>query len=315
MKAWIFALLLFGGLGASAQIINYAMEVVPLSVDEVEKSTTWNLSGRSVVRDDGRAYVFVDEGFIYESFGGSCRAYALVGDSLFFRGYNVGRHERMNVTEGEGFVLAPQDAGQTATYVAEGRNRDNVRTAEAGSVTYTVLGPGRIVMGLDTIRNVSLNRMEFDAVKSVGDSALTTGRKFVVYNWTVPSSPYPIAVQFAGEGEPVLYLRPLDGEEMLAEEDSEVLPDDEAVMRVLDGATVSTGSGTLTLTFPEGCEAFDVDIYMLDAPGFLYAHKEVNTADGFPCVFETADLKHGQYIVAVNLRDNPALNRKILVVL
>lgn len=78
-------LLLFFGLSAGSQVERYATEVAALSMDEVERSTEWDLSGRALVWDDGPGYVFVDEGIVYENFGGSCRAYAVVGDSLFFR--------------------------------------------------------------------------------------------------------------------------------------------------------------------------------------------------------------------------------------
>ena len=314
MKAGIFALLLLFGLSTHAQMVRYSTELVPLSADEVEKAKVWNFSGRAVVREDAPNYVIFDEGIFYENFGESCRAYAVAGDSLFFRGYNIGRGERMNVTEGEGFSLLPQDFEQRAAYSAQGRNREGLPTAEGGTVVYSVSGPGRVIIGCDTIRNVSLNRIEFKAVKTVADTVLIVDNNFTVYNWTAPGSAFPLAVQYAAGDEAQLYVRALDGEDFAAEE-ADVAIDEEAAMSVLEGASVETGSGTVQLRFPAGCEAFDVDVYLLDASGYLYAQRTVNTADDFPCVFETSGLRHGQYIVAVNLSENPALNRKILVVL
>lgn len=295
-----------------------SLELTPLSNENTVNSTVWDFSGCSPVEERAEAYARRVRNIVYEDIAGRCRAYLIAGDSVYYRGYNQGRHERM-IAEGNIPAMAPGGFHAGDSLRAEGMVYD-VPSSERGLHSGRRVGVGRLVYFGDTVSGVRLFEEVFSVTKAVGGDSVGVPERFALYRWFCPGDTLPLAVQIeSGAGENLSRRLFVDRESLshAAEKDKQTENEsgDEAIMSVLRGAAVEVGPGTISISFPPSPLSAELDISLMDVAGNIYSSvRHILPAEEASTVeLPRSSCPRGRYIVAVRLRGNPEINYKIYV--
>ncbi len=295
-----------------------SLELTPLSDEAVVNSTVWDFSGCSPVDERAEAYTRRVRNIVYEDIAGRCRAYLIAGDSVYYRGYNQGRHERM-IADGNIPAMAPESFHAGDSLRAEGMVYD-MPSSERGLHSGRLVGVGRLVYFGDTVSGARLFEEVFSVTKAVGGDSVGVPERFALYRWFCPGDTLPLAVQIeSGAGENLSRRLFVDRESVAdaAEKDrrGETGPTGEAVLRVLRGGAVEVGPGSVSISFPPSPLSAELDISLMDAAGNIYSSvRHILPAEEASRVeLPRSSCPRGRYIVAVRLRDNPEINYKIYV--
>ncbi|MDE6269302.1 MAG: hypothetical protein K2M12_00410 [Muribaculaceae bacterium] len=287
-------------------------ELVPFEVDELE-APVWDTDRRSTLDDHAPAYTRLAAGVYYEWAPDRCRSYALKGDTLVYRGYNAGRHERMLLD-----VEAPSRVADGATasgfsgaFTARGLLYDRYPTIETGTLQTSVLGSGRLVISGDSIPAI-LQREIIDTQKSFEGDSCSAREHTVIYRWLRRGDLHPLAMQIEADGlTPRLFAADEigSGDSAPGTDGTEDTRSVENIMAVLESATaVRTASG-VDVSFGRGADTpFDVDVYLIDTTGNIYASATISCDD--TCSLPLPAVYAGQLFVTVCCAENPELRYK-----
>lgn len=288
-------------------------EIVPFEADELE-APVWDTDRRSALDDHAPVFTRLAAGVYYESGPDCCRAYALNGDTLVYRGYNVGRHERM-LLDGAALSRLVGDAsgvGFAGAFSARGLVYDRLPTSEEGSLESVTVASGTIVINGDSIP-VGLHREIISSRKGFeGDSVAIPGRT-VIYRWLRPGAMHPVALQIEAAGVlPRLFA--VDdayaaGVGTRPDPSGPQSVDNAAIMAVLESAVaVRTASGVEVRFGSAGAVPFDVDVYLIDTTGHIYASARIAADEA--CDLPVPAAYVGQLFVSVCCAANPELRYK-----
>lgn len=301
-------------------------ELSPSDDKSVENRDVWDFSQFSTLDDRCVFFARIVGDEIYEQLDDCCRAYWLRNDTAFFRGYNVGRNERMLVDSLLPAAVFPLDKGNGFNdgYTARGDINMDIATFERGIHRAGIVACGTAIVDADTIPGVLLHKEVFKYTKGFADDPGLNDTELtcILYRWFAPGARLPFAVQRRDNGaEPRLFIASSDdilsAIENTVRTASEAGPSDDYIMSVLQSATVSQNAHEINVRAlsSEGGHSIDIDVYLLDVTGNAYSHAEgsLPAIDGINLAVPSH--LSGQFIVAVCMRDNPELNHKIFVYL
>ena len=232
-------LCLFPLVSMAAERVDLRRELTPFAVGQLE-DRVWDFTKLSTVDDAATAYTAFKAGVYYESTGPSCRAYAQCGDTLVYRGYNTGRHEKMLLDMPAPSRVTRGDRGRAfkSSFGGRGLLYGEYATSETGTLSSEGCGYGRLVMYGDTVA-AYLHRETISTSKLVeGDSAAVAGR-ITIYRWLLDGGVCPVAVQTeSDDGRSSLFaVDEFRAKELISNTAKPAeAPDDEAVMVVLESA-------------------------------------------------------------------------------
>lgn len=311
---FLFLLLAVGlALHAAGEKRLLGRELVPMSCEQIEKSTLWNFDNQNTVDERSRAYVRRAGNVLYENADGTCRAYLLRGDTVVYRGYNAGRKEYMLADSAAPAYCLPE--GFAAPYTARGLLDVDFRLSAQGQLHCRVYGPGSLVAGGDTLRRVYVVAELHSELRSYSDSIPSIPDSLLIYKWLQPGSPFPLAMQCERGGQKHLYIadtQALIVDDADTSEGTDTEPD---IVRMLEAAAVGASDGSISVDFSAFATDACIDVYLLDINGYAYLHECVAPQPGGDVSFRfpVPQTLSGRHIVALCAHDNPALNRKIFV--
>lgn len=301
--------------------IDLKAELTPFDTGIIEKSATWDFGRQSTIDDNAAAYTRAAAGIIYESVGERCRAYAFRGDTLFYRGYNAGRREKMLV---ESMVPVRTSALRAGEYFengfhARGAIDVDFLTAESGSHRSEVAAEGTAIVHGDTLRNVVLLKETFNCIKyAAGDTlADRCGERehTVIYRWLCREYVLPFAVQYVtGSGTDRLFVA--DRIQIADMPEGEIpsgdYDDEGSIQKCLESAYARKAAEGIEVGFAETAPSrMPIELYLIDAGGNAYARSTGML--GEQCLLAIPHGLHGQYIIAVVLTERPRLNHKFMI--
>lgn len=314
-RTLLLLLLLSAGLAihAAGEKRMLSRELVPMSVEQIEKSTLWNFDNQNTVGERSRAYVRRAGNVLYENSDGLCRAYLQRGDTAVYRGYNSGRKEYMLADSAAPAYCLPE--GFVSPYTAHGLLDVECRLSAEGRLACRVFGPGSIVAGGDTLRHVYVVAEHHDELRSYSDSIPSIPDSLLVYRWLQAGSPLPLALQCSRGGQNHLYVA--DTRELIVDDAGETDGTDteSCIVFMLESASVSVADGDVSVDFNGFCSGRLIDVYLLDINGYAYMHECIAPQPGGNAGFRfpVPQSLSGRYIVVLCAHDNPVLNRKISV--
>ncbi len=312
-----------------------SLENNPINAEADKTDRIWDFSSQSVVADKLRNSAKIHKNVYFEDIEGCCRAYVLRGDSLFFRGYNLGRSQHVLTDAYFPVLKLPLQVGDTHTnsYSGQGRYCVDYCIFDIGIHETEVVVSGRAVLNSgDTINDVYLIKERFDykqkiCVKTTNAEADSTVRhRSIIYRWITKHSVLPIAVQIVCDEEESpgtmthnparLYVT---GSSNTAGKDDNAADktSDESIQQTLQATEVSVNSGHLEVTFPTVTTEADINIHLLDISGNIYAtqSQHLDPDGNNRYIFDVSTATHGRYIVAVCHAQKPSLNHKIGITL
>lgn len=307
-------------LPASGEVLRreLGLELTPLPA-EAMSGPVWDFSGCSTIDARPKACARFAKSVYYEELDGRCRAYFVRNDTVFYRGYNIGRHERMLVDGLLPVAHLSSCAGAVSGggFTAAGLLYD-IATAESGFCRGGVLADGMLVFHGDTIRGVRLVREDLEVRKCVGGDSTGVVERGSVFRWIRRGEVLPLAVQTVRSGEEGdglvssrLYATDFTEIGPLTPEEGTIVPGEH--MRVISGAGVSVGADEIEVSFPAPASAFFIDIHLLDLAGNLYRsvrHELAPDVVNRVCL-PRAGCPRGRYVVAISICDNPSLGFKL----
>ncbi len=277
------------------------MGVQGLTDAELEGSV-WNLAGRAQVQSAPAHFVFRNNVYRRE-IAGVTNFFIVKGDSVVWTGYNVGRRLGV-VADRPVLVRRLSDPGsRSGSYTARGTLDVSLRLNERGTYDFNVLRAGKAIIAPgDTLADVFLSRDVRSYVVGLNDSVSSDSARIVTYNWFKSGASVPFAVQ---QGD-VLYV---DASGVNIEPDSDSDSDsgeDVDAASVIERAKVEVSDGRVHVLLPR---AVAVHVYVMDAPGHIYAH-----ASGRDASFEldVTGLPHNTYIISIVWQDNPEILHKLI---
>lgn len=311
---FLFLLLAVGlALHAAGEKRLLSRELVPMSREQIEKSTLWNFDNQNTVDERSRAYVRRAGNVLYENADGLCRAYLLCGDTVVYRGYNAGRKEYMLADSAAPAYCLPE--GFTSPYTAHGLLDVDFRLSAEGRLACRVYGPGCMVAGGDTLRRVYVVAERHSELRSYSDSVPSIPDSLLVYKWLQLGSPLPLAMQCGSAGQKHLYVA--DTQVLIVDDadTTEGTDTEPYIVRMLEEAAVSASDSSISVDFSAFATDACIDVYLLDINGYAYLHECVAPQPGGNVSFRfpVPQTLSGRHIVALCAHDNPALNRKIFV--
>lgn len=290
-------------------------ELTPFDSEKI-CSPDWDFSRLSTLDDCASAYVSFKAGAYFESAGQRCRSYALLGDTLVYRGYNVGRHESMLLDDlaPARAVKATGDGVMNTSFCARGLLYGEYHTRETGTLKTSYCSRGRMLLYGDTIPAV-LHSEIITTKKTVGGDSCETDGQTVIYRWLADGMFLPLALQIEEQGMPPrLYV----AEEAVTDELA--LPsvsrgdpaDDDIVMSVLKSAYGRRTSEGIEVGFgATSGTPFMTDVYLIDSSGNIYTSATIYSGD--TCSVPLPPVYAGTLFVVVSANGRPQLNHKFIV--
>lgn len=302
----------------AAEKVDLRRELTPFAADLLQDKE-WDFTKLSTVDDAAAAYTAFRAGVYYESTGPSCRAYALCGDTLVYRGYNAGRHEKMLLDVPAPSRMTCGDRGCTfkSSFSGRGLLYGEYATSETGTLSAEGCGVGRLILYGDTVA-AYLHRETISTSKFVeGDSAAVAGR-ITIYRWLLDGWVCPVAVQTeSDDGRSSLFaVDEFRAKELISNTAKPAeTPDDEAVMAVLESAYGRRTPSGVEVGFRAGADTdtppLPVDVYLMDSTGNIYA--SVTTESSATCCLPLPPVYAGALFVAVNASGRAGLSYKFMV--
>lgn len=320
MRQILFAitLCLFPLVSMAAERVDLRRELTPFAVGQLE-DRVWDFTTLSTVDDAATAYTAFKAGVYYESTGPSCRAYAQCGDTLVYRGYNTGRHEKMLLDAPAPSRVTRGDRGRAfkSSFGGRGLLYGEYATSETGTLSSEGCGYGRLVMYGDTVA-AYLHKETISTSKLVeGDSAAVAGR-ITIYRWLLDGGVCPVAVQTeSDDGRSSLFaVDEFRAKELISNTARpEEAPDDAAVMAVLESAYGRRTPSGVEVGFRAGADTdippLHVDVYLMDSTGNIYA--SATTESSATCCLPLPPVYTGALFVAVNASGRAGLSYKFMV--
>lgn len=318
------ALLLSAAATAAESRLPLPRELASFDDKSIESSDLWNFSHQSAIDERGNCFARIVGDEMFEQLDDCCRAYWLRADSMYFRGYNVGRNERMLVDSLLPAAIFPigKDIRLCGEYTAHGDINADIATIECGTHSAEAVACGTAIVDADTIPGVFLLKETFNYAKRFADDPAqeTTEQSTVIYRWFLPGMRLPFAVQRQEDnaGSRLFVVSAYDISDIMkrADKATESIPTEDELIKILQSATVSQQGHDININI-QSCAgyAIDVDVYLLDVAGNAYSHAGGQVPSNTGINLSVPSHLCGQYIVAVCVRDNPGLNHKIFVYL
>lgn len=297
---------------AAGNRVKLDREVAPFEQDEL-KQPLWNLDKRSTLDDHATVFTRMAAGVYYEWMPDRCRSYALLGDTLVYRGYNAGRYERM-ILENRApsrAVYAAHGDELFSKFTARGLLYDRFHTRECGTLHASAPVAGHIVLGADTIA-VVLQREDIVTTKYYDGDSTALEQRTVIHRWLRPGMIHPVAVQIETDSLPARLFSMWSLSDDNGENSSFLQRDearDQEIMVVLESATATRTGDGLEISFSQHADTpFQVNVHLIDTAGNLYASGTL-WSDG-TCTLKLPTVWNGNLFVAVIYADNPQLSYK-----
>lgn len=324
LSSTALALLLSAAATAAASMLPLSREFAPLDDKSIENSDLWNFSHQSAIDERSNCFARIVGDELFEQLDDCCRAYWLRADSMYFRGYNVGRNERMLVDSLLPAAIFPigKDIRLCGEYTAHGDINADIATIECGTHSAEAVASGTAIVDADTIPGVFLFKETFNYAKRFAEDPAqeATAQSIVIYRWFMSGMRLPFAVQRqTGNAESRLFAVSADDISDImkrADKETQSVPTEEELLGILQSATISLQGHDINVNIqPCAGYAIDIEVYLLDVAGNSYSRAGGQLPSDTGIGLSVPSHLCGQYIVAVCVRDNPGLNHKILVYL
>lgn len=298
-------------LSAHAQRHELGRELAPFGQGTVEEALLWDFDRQSAVDERSGAYVRLSCNVLYENAAGVCRAYFLRGDTAVYRGYNVGRRERMLADSMVNAYCLP--AGFSSSYAAHGLLDFDLRQSAVGEIECKVYGPGRMVAYGDTLRGVYVVAERHLEYASCSDSLPAVPTNILIYKWLSVGSPLPLALQCESEGGRRLYVADASVFGDFKNEDG--IAEEEAVALMLANAEAWAEGGRFVIDFGKAAADASIIICLVDINGYAFLQEclTLRAGDEASFSFPIPQSLSGRHIVSLSSSGNPQLSRKIYV--
>ncbi len=296
-------------------------ELTMPELEKLEDSPVWDFSGCSTVDDNAKACVRKSKGVIYESAFGPCHAYLEIGDSIFYRGFNIGRNERMLVRDTVCVARRPFVAGETleSFFRGEGLTYGKDTALVSGYVRTEVLGRGTFISASDTVRGACLIKeyMKMDFAES-DTVAPFRSDSTVVYRWFGGDRGDVLAIAKTGmsawDGRSRFFM----AERFYVEDDDakdvETVPA-EALQSFLESASVHVGEGDVTVEFSSAPTSFQLNAFIMDLSGNIYSSRRIAVGAGEEVSFTipSTGAPYGRNILSLSVEGLEGVNHKFFV--
>ncbi|MDE6109866.1 MAG: hypothetical protein K2F72_06240, partial [Muribaculaceae bacterium] len=239
--------------------------MAPFEADELE-TTVWDFDRRSTLDDHAAVFTRMAAGVYYEWAPDRCRSYALMGDTLIYRGYNAGRYERMilDCPAPARIVGGAATGGFGSEFTARGLLYDRFATRETGSLQASDFARGCMVIGGDTLA-VVIEREVTESLKYYDGDSTAVAERAEILRWLRPGDIHPLALQIkTGDSAPRLFaVDEARLEDIIqVQDDSEVRHADADITAVLESAVATRTAEGLAVSFGAAADVpFMVDVY------------------------------------------------------
>lgn len=309
---------------------------------EILSGCVWDVSRLSAETETGSARAYRDsKNGYFETLGWQTRIYVCHGDTMYYRGWHIGRGTGVLC---DGYVPVfvrnvPPGVAFETRYEGSGSHDVDMRVCISGDMEGRLVGTGTFIPAVgDTVRNVTLTCERSTERTSIYDPASAdeaseagcgTGVSMVIYRWYLPGARMPIAIQCE-----VAALSPPEGAEaqsamLYVMSANEIGVDDDDVTTYsgygitpelsegwLGSAEISVSGNVVTVSLPALASPVRLDVYVMDTPGNIYGHSAVDGYDGtLPVDVPLHNAGHGSYIVSMIVDGNPELTEKRIITL
>lgn len=295
-------------------------ELTPMS--SIERSGGfWDFTQCSEIDSHAGAYVMESKPMLFEDFDGVCRSYIWKEDTLYYRGYNIGRLERMRFNDNVPSRSTQHDFFVDTDYSARG-NDSYFETGERGRYSSQQLVSGNLVYGIDTIRNVTLWEETIVAAKQYGNDSAAYQTQTTVYKW-VDATGIPIAAQintqeatddclsrlFISDFSKLKFERPelFDSYIERSGQNGEL---ERQYAHIMSAEVIANGN-IITVCLTNASTPFNVIMGITDSTGNLYYYEEKMIDGPEKISISHASRSGNTCILSIKLSEFPEYERKI----
>jgi hypothetical protein len=276
-------------------------------------SAKWDVSKISVL--DERSTTRIEQlcdAITAESIEGRVYSYAQSGDTLLFKGWNIGRD--MSVLS-DIHVPCQIFGGSTTTNSYEGIGCYYDQTFHVrGSLSGTYIGSGHFIIDIgDTIRDVRLYCQKHNIIIGLKSEIETPiSETTTTYRWYRGNDRIPFAIQQECGTDRRLYIYRDIRDDSDKDESLGI-----SIQDALHQTIIHQSPNNLEIVFPEGLAATTVDVYIMDSLGNTYGHQQCATYSDANAhmVISTENLLQGRYIVSIIINNDTTITEKRLIVI
>lgn len=310
---------LLWGFAASAQRLALPVERVPFGKEEMV-SDLWDASVKSELAIHGARYVSLSpKGIVRECFGDTTDMYLLVGDTLCFRGYTVGRDIGVLTDSAAAIICYPLSAGRSfsSDYTGTGLAFGEVAMACRGHAATDAARRGRFVFAPGDTVDAFMYR-ESRTEKSVFVTSDTLiwdnvqASTVEIIRWNVFGTILPLALQRRCDGGEWHLFMAKNLPETVFEE---TILEKPSCQKLLSEAKVSVGATTVDITLGQA-PGVVAEAYIVDVSGNIFGRMS-RTLDEPSTSFTitTAGLSHGSYMLVIVIEGAVPITEKRMLVI
>lgn len=290
--------------------MRFEVEYEPFTI-EVLESGVWDLTRTSVIDSRSQASAKIGVSDIYsETVSEHSFHYILRNDTLFYRGYNVGRSVSAKV---DGFVSIYSfpllSSSTSSTYSGGGQASLTYDFDELGTIDCSI-SKGLFIAGVcDTISSYLVHERHRGIVLRNGNDSIPFAHE--IYRWYAAGSRLPFAVQTGiDRGSTQLFFCT----EQIWSDDAHHNDVDkrDAVLR---DAIVTVGADAVNISL-RNTTGLTIETYIVDISGNIFGYTSMAYNDDAAEIgISTIGLRQGQYMVVIGIDGTPTLTEKRIIVL
>ena len=298
------ALLWIGCFAAERRELPFSYSPFP---ETVLASDIWDVTTLGPADAMGVTTSIGASGTYSERIGDTSFLYLLRNDSLFYRGYTVGRGEGLLNDSLSAVATWPlrTDDVHANVFTQHGMNGGE-EFATANTCESCVMATGRLVRSVgDTIAGVTLVREIHKVSGAYGEYTVTFHR------WYPRDSRLPVAVQCATEADGYSASAfHLSTEPWITDgDDGNASPD---IVSILAAAEVSVGASVVTIRIPSDT-GLEIEAHLVDVAGHQYSHTRFTTdGSNIPVSLSVATLPRGSYMLIISATGTPVTEKRML---
>lgn len=310
----LLSLLLYCCTYTKGQIVNYQEKV---ALDDVElNSSTWNVQTKSVIDDYPQFDISISNAGIYkEKYGKKTQLYLLKCDTLYYKGFTIGRTIGASVDTTSAIVTFPLLESDSKQY----SHRQSVfqmsdfayHTEIKTKIEY--IKRGKLIIERDTLSTFLMKEQRNAIAYVVKDSStVTVPYDEIIFRWYTHNSYIPIAIQckFQEWRAPRLYVKKnIQPSEFTTDN---VSPDIESI---IEEALINVDAKSVSVTLGYASTAI-VEISIVDLIGNIYGHSSgILDATENTFIINTGDIPHGSYMLVISISGEIDYTKKQIIVL
>ncbi len=314
-KQYLLLFLLFSCcIYGKGQAVNYQEKV---AFDNVElNSSTWDVESKSVVDDYPQFDISISDAGIYkEKYGNKIQLYLLKCDTLYYRGFTIGRTIGASVDTSSAIVTFPlleSDSKQYSLRQSVFQMSEFAYQAEVNTKT-EYIKRGKLIIGSDTLSTILMKEQRNAIAYVVKDSStVTVPYEELIFRWYTDNSYIPIAIQckFQEWTAPRLFVKKnIQASEFTTDD---VSPDIESI---IEEALINIDNKSVSVTLGYAPTAI-VDISIVDLIGNIYGHSSgILDAAENTFTINTGDIPHGSYMLVITISGEIGYTKKQIIVL